>query len=189
MMLLIPYSILIIENESDREFMEHIFFNYRRLMYYEIFQIVGDSWMTEDVLQNTLVKLINHIDTLRSLSNTKLINYIISTSKNTALTEMRKKNRNHDVSFDDYEDMLHNNVGLDPELFVLRQERTNHLLQVWSKLDDRYRYLLIARYILHKSYLELGQELHIKPESVRMSITRAKRAAYALMKNNELFNK
>ena len=77
-MLLIPYSILTIANDSDREFMERIFLSYQRLMYQVIFQIVGDPWLTEDILQTTIVNLINHIDTLRELSPKKMVNYIIS---------------------------------------------------------------------------------------------------------------
>lgn len=188
MMLLIPYSILIIEDDDDRDFMEHIYLKYQRIMYHEIFQLVHDPWATEDILQNTLVNLINHINTLRSLSNAKLINYIISASKNTALTEIHRNSRSREILFDNCDDMLSTNVGLNPEFFVLQREWLKCLAEVWSKLDERYKYLLTGRYILHKSYLELGKELKIKPDSVRMAITRAKRKAYALMKDNELLH-
>ena len=37
---------------------------------------------------------------------------------------------------------------------------------------------------MKQSYAELAEELHIKPESVRMAVTRAKRTARELMKKS-----
>ena len=68
---MIPISILAIENEDDREFMAKLFETYQRLMYQEIHQIAKDPWLTEDVLYATIVKLIDKISLLRTLSETK----------------------------------------------------------------------------------------------------------------------
>lgn len=182
-MLPIPYAILTIENESDREFMEHIFVSYHYLMYHEIYQIVGDSWLAEDILQTVIVNLIDHIETLRTLSTKKLINYIISASKNTALTQIHKESRRQESSYDDWLDIPQDTASEgNPEFWTLQNEKWDCLAVIWSELDERSKYLLSGRYILNKSYEEMGKELGIKPESVRMAVTRAKRAAYALMK-------
>ena len=89
-MLIIPSVILAIEDESDRDFMEQVYRQYHRLMYHTIYQLTDDPWLADDVLQITLVKLIDNIPTLRSLSNTKRINYIISAVKNSTYTQLRK---------------------------------------------------------------------------------------------------
>ena len=180
-MILIPYSILVIENDDDRAFMEHIFLSYQRLMYHEINQIVKDSWFAEDILQITVINLIKHIETLRSLSPPKLINYIISASKNTAITQLRKNRRNQEESFEKwFQASEYPNQEVNPEIIILQKEQFNCLANIWTKLDERNRYLLEGRFILHKSYTELGKDLNIKPESVRMAVTRAKRTAYNL---------
>lgn len=182
-MLLIPYSILAIENDNDREFIERIFVSYQRLMYHEIFEIVGDSWLTEDILQTTIVSLINHISTLRELSSKKLVNYIISASKNTAISQVRRSSRSRETFVDDWWDMAQEaNTKENPEFFILHREEMNCLAKIWVELDERSKYLLSGRYILHKSYTELGKELNIKPESVRMAVSRAKRLVYNLLK-------
>ena len=51
---MIPYCILIIEDDSDREFMSKLYLSYNRLMYREIFKIVNDPWVTEDLMQEVL---------------------------------------------------------------------------------------------------------------------------------------
>ena len=71
---------------------------------------------------------------------------------------------------------------MNPEVFVLHREEMDCLAKVWPELDERSKFLLRGRYVLHKSYAELGKELDIKPESVRMAVTRAKRSVYNLIK-------
>lgn len=60
-MIPIPASILAIENESDRDFMENIFFSYQRLIYHEIGSILNDPWSKDDIFQTVIVQLINNI--------------------------------------------------------------------------------------------------------------------------------
>lgn len=47
---MIPYCILVIEDDDDRTFMEQLFVDYHRLMYHEIFKLVHDQWAAEDVI-------------------------------------------------------------------------------------------------------------------------------------------
>lgn len=48
--MMIPYIILTIENDDDREFMADLYRTYHRLLYKEIYEIVQDSWNTEDLM-------------------------------------------------------------------------------------------------------------------------------------------
>ena len=53
---MIPYVILAIEDESDREYMTALYIEYHRLMYSEIKKLLSDKEAIEDVVQSTLVK-------------------------------------------------------------------------------------------------------------------------------------
>ena len=77
---MIPYCILVIEDDDDRAFMEQLFVDYHRLMYHEIFKLVHDQWAAEDVMQSTLVRLIDKIPELRIKDRDHLVNYIITVS-------------------------------------------------------------------------------------------------------------
>lgn len=125
---MLPICILAIRDDDDRAYMTRLFVKYQRLMYRTIYDILGDKWATEDVLQTTLLRLIDHLDTLRRLE-------------------------------------------------------LDALAQVWPRLDENTRWLLEARYILDYSDGELARELGVKPDSVRMALTRARRKARRLMEN------
>lgn len=183
---MIPYCILIIENEDDREFMENLFHNYQRLMCSIIQPIVKEPFDTDDVLQSVLIKLIDKIALLRTRDRDQVVNYIISTCKNTSLDYINRSCVKNEVSIEDCSEIPAPETdpsfnGHEVEVRVIKGEELKALRQTLPRLDNRTRKLLEGYYFLNKSMAELGAELGIKPDSVRMSLARARRKAFALL--------
>ena len=180
---MIPYCILIIEDDSDRDFMSTLYLSYNRLMYREIFKIVNDPWVTEDLMQEVLIKLIDRVKELRAKDRQHLINYVITVSKNKARNYVRDSNRNKEISFDDQVDYSAPYLGRDEiEFHLIQKGRLKKLISAWHKLDERSRLLLEKYYILEMSCTEIAKELGTKPGSVRMALSRARKSAYELLK-------
>lgn len=183
--MIMPAVILAIQDESDRTYMEWIFQTYHRLMYDYIMEVLHDSWQADDVMQESVVKLIHKIDVLRRLSESKRRNYIITTAKNTAISYLRRESIRKGIAYDDWaKDCIGTQSEEDPEALVLRQEEMEALQLIWDDLDERSRYLLSSRYILEQSFEEMARELGVTAGSARMLLTRAKRAALALIENH-----
>lgn len=187
---MIPYCILLIENEDDREFMASLYLQYNRLMYSTIIKIAKNPHDTEDILQNALVKLINKIELLRSRGRAQLANYIISTCKTTALDYVNRSLPKNEISLEECEelpelgtDSSHNDHAV--ELHLIKGEELESLYQALPQLDANTRCLLEGYYFQGKSMAELGDELGIKPASVRMALARARRKAFELMQEEE----
>lgn len=181
---MIPYCILAIEDDDDREFMAFLFQEYQRLMYRTIHQITHDPWSTEDVMQETLIKLIDKIPLLRSQDRSRRVNYIISAAKNTAINYLKREKKATVFSFVDDMDSLAE-LSSDPIEDYLEQvsirDDWDCLHRVWPELDSKSQYLLEGRYILKKAPEEMAHDLGIKTNSLRMAITRAKRQAKKLI--------
>ena len=58
---IIPYIILAIEDDGDREFMAWLYIQYQSLLYSEIIRIVQSSTDAEDVLHTVIEKLIDKV--------------------------------------------------------------------------------------------------------------------------------
>ena len=186
-MIPIPASILAIENEGDRDFMENIFFSYQRLIYHEIGSILNDPWSKDDIFQTVIVQLINNIDTLRPMSAKVLTSYIATSARNATLTYIRNISRRKEILADEFDNSnVDDDHGSDPEFILLKSEEINSLAKIWDELDDKTKFLLSSRYILEKSYAEIANDLNVKPESARMALTRARRAALSLSKKNHI---
>lgn len=184
---MIPNCILVIENDDDREFMTQLYFDYSRLMYSEIKKIIKREQDREDVMQTVLEKLIDKIPLLRSRTHSQLINYIISACKFTSFNLLRDSDAKKETGYEDYLTVPSAKQNeREIELRMIADEELEALRRVLPKLDLRTQCLLEGYYILEKPMAELGAELGIKPSSVRMSLTRARKKAFELLKREEI---
>lgn len=164
---MLPICILAIRDDDDRAYMTRLFVKYQRLMYRTIYDILGDKWATEDVLQTTLLRLIDHLDTLRRLEPEGLAGYIAAACRHTAYNAVRDSSRHPWLPLDGEPEVPDERQEVEDR--VLRRLELDALAQVWPRLDENTRWLLEARYILDYSDGELARELGVKPDSVRMA--------------------
>ena len=179
---MIPFCILAIENDDDREFMAELFLRYQRLLYNEIYEILNNPWNTEDILQATLVKLIDKIPELRKKGETKLVSYMVVAARNNTYNFLRAQKKAAQVSFEEYS-RQENSASADRQIEsgMIAKEEIEEMVRRWSQLDERSKHLLEGKYILGKSDEALAEELSINPASVRMALTRARQNAYQIL--------
>lgn len=138
-------------------------------------------------MQECVVKLMDKIPVLQQLSESKRRNYIITVVKNTTISYLRREAPRQGTPYDDWaRDCVGTGLEDDPEALILHQAEIQQLQFVWERLDERSRYVLSGRYVLEQSFEEMARELGVSPASVRMMLTRAKRAAKELMEQNEV---
>lgn len=179
---MIPYCILVIEDENDRAFMTELYLDYQKLMYSQIQRITKNEYDTEDVLQSVLEKLIDKIPTLKGLTRTRKINYIISACKFTAYNFGRDRHADMEIPLFEGTDLPdYNNDRYEMELRIIKEEELRALAQIWDDLDPRTQSLLEGYYLLEKPMSELAEDLGIAASSVRMALTRARRKVLELL--------
>lgn len=69
--------------------MERLFLDYNQIMYATIYKVLHERWSTEDVLQESVRKLIDHIPQLRKMDDKSLINYIVVACRHNAIAEKK----------------------------------------------------------------------------------------------------
>ena len=174
---MLPLVIMAIEDENEKAFMTWLYLQYHRLIYSEVRKIVGNTDEAEDLLQSVVEKLIEKLPLLRGMEQSKLVNYIISTAKNTAYNSLRGKEQ--EILWEDQEELA--DPAPMPEEHILAQEDLYRLARVWLDLDKKTQYLLSAKYILKKSGKEIASDLNMPPDNVRMALVRARRKARQAM--------
>lgn len=183
---MIPLCILTIEEDDDRVFMTHLAETYERLVYHTIRKVATKSWDVDEIYQITWEKLVSKVRRLRDLTQDQRVNYLITTARNKALNYVRDRGRRQELSYEDCLDASNfKDAGNLVELHLIRREELEGLVHIWPNLDERSKYILEGYYVLETSMEELAQGLGIKPASVRMALTRARKAAYKLL-NEEL---
>lgn len=182
---MIPYCILVIEDENDREFMTSLYINYKNLMFVTIHKIVKDVDDAEDLMQDVLEKLIDKIALLRSRNRDQLVNYIISACKYSALNFIRNMGKRQTTALEECIELPEtDNMDRKIELRIIKDEELDALQRVLPQMDPRTQCLLEGYYFLDKSVAELGSELGIKADSVRMYLSRARKKAFELLQKD-----
>ena len=178
---MIPFVILAIEDDDDREFMKAFFLQYERLMYSEIRKFTREPADVEDILQTVLVKLIEKVQLLRSMERKPRVNYLITAIKNTSINMVCKKRPIDSLDDIDWFDKDQPQAPDSVEDLVSRRETVSRMAEVWPLLDEKSRFLLQARYFLGMSQDEIAAELNIKSDSVRMEMSRARKKVRKLL--------
>lgn len=179
---MIPIYILAIESDHDRDFMTGLYLDYKGLIYREILARSGAE-TADDLVQETMIRLIDKVELLETLDEKRLTAYVAETAKNIAKNHLRKK-EGRTVSVEELSE-LPDPTGT-AEDRVLGSVDTSALKQVWGSLPEDVRSLLRMKYFLQMDNKEIAAHLGIKPESVRMRLTRARGRLLERMKAEEV---
>lgn len=180
MISLISIILTYVEEESDKEFITRIFNEYVRLMMKTAGRYFCDESAKEDVVQDSLIKMIRHIDKLRKLDSCSLASYIVIIVRHTAVDHISKLQKENSIidTISDNNCLLSvpdESIPLDEHIY--RLDRIGKLTSVWPRLSESERVLLEGKYLLNFSDAELAQIIGCKTDSIRMMLTRARRHA------------
>lgn len=184
---MITLIISAIEDDYEREFILKIYNEYYSEMKRRAYRFLRNNEEAEELVQDAFVKLIEHVDVVMTVGDDKLPGYVMSTIKNLAFNKIKKNQRkgNYEFSRDDAElsKWLKDNQAL-PEDLYQKEEELFLLHKKLSELSERDNLLLEAKYILQLKDEEISKQFGISQQSVRTYIMRARRKAYALLKED-----
>lgn len=181
--MIFPIAILAIENSSDRNYIEKLYIEYHRMMYWQAHKVTCSSQDLDDIVNDACIVLIRKISLLRTLDCNILRAYIISTVRNTALNYLRKQ---RNAQSENGEELIANFLSAepDPDANLLREATINELMAGIEKLPELDQDVLRMKYIDDLSDKEIGAILGMKHETVRSRLTRARQRAYRIMKGD-----
>lgn len=167
-----------LETPEDRDYMTELYQKYSRLMYQTAAEYLPTEAEREDVVQESVIRMINSIDRLRALEACALPYYIRAIVRNLAFDHTRVRQKKDAV-----EQPLEDQVGA-VDITAIVEHRMD-LSGLWSSLSEEECFLLQGKYLLGYTDAELAAGLRCKPGSIRMKLTRARRHAVEALKETE----
>lgn len=171
-MAMLPVIFLLLEDESDRQFMENLYAQYHRLMYAQALKILNQSEAAEDAVSDSLLALMKKIDLLRGLECNKLRSYVVITVKHTSITLVNKRKREKiagDVTIEDL-------AGKDRiEDRLLAQAGVEAIKNAIRSLPPREKNIMLMKYFRELTDEEIAEALGVRPVSVRVHLSRARK--------------
>ena len=165
---------------SDQDFVLWVYQEFGRLMFYTAQKYLADPGQQEEVVQESLRKLIEKTAALRALKRPALASYVAVTVRHAAIDLLKRQGREKERIVG-LEELSAEAVECPLDEGLILREQVERLQKVWPLLDQETRLLLEGKYILDYDNGELGRLLGCRPDSVRMKRTRARRKVLRLM--------
>lgn len=176
----IPMQILVIMDDSDREFMKALYIKYNLTMFRMARALTDSQQDAEDVVSDVCVSLINKIAVLRRLDCNVLEGYIISTTKNAAYMLHRKKNARREVSGEALLPFVKDSTPA-PDERILQECTIDELIHAIDQLPEDHQAVIRMKYFDKSSDKEIAVALGIREVSVRSKLSRARKRIYNLI--------
>ncbi len=168
-------------SEREKDYFEQFYLKYKKFMYFTARKYAQEDCVCEDIVQECVIRLLNHVQTLLELEETQQCKYIAMTVR-TVFLDMEKAKQNAQlVSVD--ERILEEILQAESE----DQESDTNLTcqmeveRLRKNMKARDWVLLEGKYILGYSQEELGEMVGVAPASIRMLLCRAKEQARKIL--------
>lgn len=183
-MLIFPGAIMSIDEATDRWFMENLYRDNHRLMYWAAHKVMGAHGDLDDVVADACVSLIRKIHVIREMDGNILRAYVISTVRNTALSHLRSEGRRREHGADTEMEGIGSEEP-SPLERVCALDMVARLMDAIERLSARDQDVLRMKYLSDMTDAEIAEILGIERVTVRVALSRARKHAYQRMMEME----
>lgn len=170
-------------SSDDRIFFEGFYQEHKRFMYYTAKKYARSNMECEDIVQDSIIRLLKNISVLREINGCKIQKYIVLTIKASYIDMERKRHSEESINMDDetLESLFKADLITAPEIPDIGPRLEVEKLK--SELSFREWVLLEGKYILGYTQEELGHLIGVAPDSIRMILCRAREKARLILNN------
>ena len=160
---------------EDRSFLTALYLGLRKELFTYAYRLCGSRQTAEDAVQDAFVSLVPRVSSLRAMQQDRLRAYVFVTVKNAVYRIHRNDEKARHAEADSAADTA------PAEEEPLSGYDADALMTALPQLSEREQALLHMKYFLRQSDQEIAEQLQVKPDSVRMLLTRARRRLRGIM--------
>jgi RNA polymerase sigma-70 factor (ECF subfamily) len=157
--------------DSDKSLLEQLYIRYRNLMLTKAYEILGEPTLAEDAVHEAFMRIMKNTSKLDAADSPRTKGYVMIVVENAAKTIYAKNHRQKIIELD--ENMADNSDVSDR---IESKMQAEMLADVIARLPDRYREILLLRYLHGLSDKEISSSLSITQQTVRKRLERARNA-------------
>lgn len=168
-------------SHTDKTFLLEFYDKHKHLLYYLAKRYTSNSEDADDLVQDTLLRLIRNVSTLRMLDKESLTTYVALTVKTAFLDYEKSKHKELMMYIDnaDFEQILEKQLS---ELDVEHKASIGiAIARLKKELPLRDWIVLEGKYMTGLSDEEIGHLVGVSASSVRMLLHRARENARAVL--------
>lgn len=164
---------------AERAYFQEFYENHRKLLHYAASKYTSDPELLQDLMQDTLERLMRNTDTLRRMNPAKTASYLCTTVKSVYIDHCRKRSGTEQP----LETPVLETLGARTDPMDYGAKWDTQILR--SRMNQRDWFVLEARYIAGADDQEIADTLGVGADTVRPMLTRARRRAKAVLADNK----
>lgn len=154
--------------------------DYKERLYWHLRNMVKDHYDTDDILQNTFIKIYNNIDKFKGES--KLYSWMYRIATNEAITFLNKKGKNLQLTSEELQDSLINN--LESDVYFEGDEIQLKLQKAIASLPKKQQQVFNMKYFQELKYREMCDILETSEGALKASYHIAVKKIEEFLKSN-----
>lgn len=156
---------------NRRKKAEKLYDIYRADMLIEALQILDEQTLAEDAVSESFIRIMKHLDGVEAVNCPKTCNFLKIICRNVAIDMYRKRMREAELIVELTDSGTFTTT---PEDVVLDRESTQKIVEIISRMDSKYKDVLIMNRIYHFKNKEIAAAFGITEEAVKKRLQRAK---------------
>lgn len=172
-------------NNSDEKAFETLVRRYKSKVYTTIYLIVKDTFVAEDLMQDTFIKAVDVLRSGKYNDEGKFLPWVLRIAHNMAIDYFRRDKRYPNVVFEDGSSVF-NTLDFAEDSYEdlqIREESHAHLRDLIKRLPDTQREVLVMRHYEDMSFQEIADATGV---SINTALGRMR---YALINLRKMMSK
>jgi RNA polymerase sigma-70 factor (ECF subfamily) len=165
----------VIDSEDDREKFQQIYQQYKDKMYLKSYDILQNREEAENIVQESFVRIIDHLDQIGCVDSQKTWNYILTVVKHLCFNHKKKMEKYESCEWTDEWSVSCNAGNQGTEQNALENRLTEELTEEIRALPYPYKEVLYLQYYNGMSSSEIGKILDKSSAAVRKISERARK--------------
>jgi RNA polymerase sigma factor (sigma-70 family) len=176
--------VIALQSQKDKEFaFKSLVSQYKERLYWQIRKIVLNHDDTDDVLQNTFIKIYKNIDSFKA--DSKLYTWMYRIATNEAITFINKRSKRNNITFEDVKNKAVANLTSD--VYFEGDAIQLKLQNAIALLPQKQQLVFTMKYFEDHTYEELSEILDTSVGGLKSSYHIAVKKITEFLKSNETF--
>lgn len=167
--------LLAIEDETTRSKLEEIYLTYHEKMFAIAKNILRDSHEAEDMVQEAILRISNHIEKINEINCKKTGCLVVTIVRNLCFDTYNRRKRVIWMDNEEMEHRMNDNVNL-IEKHMIDFDRSRELAKQLKRINESYADVIMLRYYHEFMPAEIAGLLGIKESNVYARLSRARAA-------------
>ncbi|MCM8570773.1 RNA polymerase sigma factor [Gramella jeungdoensis] len=168
------------DSSSSQEAFRELIALYKERLYWHIRNIIKDHDDTDDVLQNTFLKVFRNIDQFKG--DSKLYSWMYRIATNESITFLNKKARRLKITSEELQNQIIDN--LESDVYFEGNEIQLKLQKAIATLPDKQQQVFNMKYFQELKYREMAEILNTSEGALKASYHHAVKKIEEYLKTN-----